>query len=1413
MTPEQVRQVILFDGRKDGAAGPSAQAIMQSEGVATLWRLLCGRGYAYLADEVGMGKTRQAMAIIATQFLVKPESRVVIVCPGRTLQEQWLSEWQLFVRDCFVPAAQNGTRHSHPLCGLQPILHDRLRDFAAALLLDEDPLHLLRYSSFRRPIWFADAGQDAQDPSAKLRSHYEECLRAIGISQILPDTEALFEAVGHDHQHGDSNTAREQLTRTLNTHYVRRIRRLLQSRPIDLLVFDEAQYLRHIGNQQNTHIRYLFRNQGIGKWLFLSATPLHNGPADIDSLDHYLCHRPIDENPGPLKYCANCDKREPDQCGALGYARQQDRREVVDLLRGFMVRRTRAYVDKDGLRYGKTRYRNYQRNGADASSDPFYALTSALVSKRLVTTLGGNNNRFRQGECSSFESLSSSVARRSFRDHDGTAHEQPEMESSDSSRDTSATPDRALIDGLARSFGETFQPLLKRDPQHIGLPHAKMETLVSDLADRCLRDAPNHKALVFVRRLDTVDELLVRFKQAVQAEIDRRLGAWSQHLHSRADLRKEPFPSLDAFWTHRGQDQDQDAGASEEPEESPLTPDRADDLPYFRAIRETRGEDGRPGLMYSFYRRLLRQDESPLRWLIADQPDAEQQAHWERLLEIIYGSASRPDWLCCTEAGPETDLTMVEELKRCVLQSLRRTDFLVDLYVLNRYLDNQDAPSLTAKLFGFLDGSLTPPALQPYVKNWREKLRRWCDRYALIREKALQPGSTDQRYDIDLRFNSMSPVVGRSGRIDNRNAVPQFKMPVYPNILVCTDVLKEGVDMHLFCDEVIHYGVAWTSGDLEQRIGRVDRFGSLISEKIRVHSCKNDEGARAPRLEVGFPYLDGTLDAHQVKRVIRDKVFSDQRLDLGRTEAQLKEIDVDKLIAGALEPVLPGTDENTNTFLPNPPCQPNDSELIAIKVREALASKPVDALMAHVRQTVGGRGELSLVPRTGLVSLAVEAESPATGWPSRPVYPGQAFDLWRLRKRARRRTWRQARTTVFPMGVTADDFNAIWRSMMADHGTSPAYGIINAPGFKGFAFDQHWQTLARHFDIDPPYGQTKERRQVVILEKSGERWILKSPIAPVERYGLGEGSEAKDSKLDERLGLENATRRWGQLAIDRSLVWFVVTLYCPDYFADSDMEDLLWQIARTSDRLQQLHCAADDEYWAYRSAIALSETLLPPPVPIVSLKDANGKLCMNPDHLLQRSYGQGLASLIDWFQDGFRQILDALLREDGYSGEVMAAVLESPALQIDRNGRLSMHSVDQCIRFRLGVTLDLIPNSVECDQQAFQGPRLMTELAVTTALRGPIPSVSLSMIDQMPHEVPNTWICLVAQPDILNVHCQSDDRRRRVLAYHRPTALDKNRQDIVDAWAKTLRSLRNTNFTGKKIGVHFSNALGLDRNA
>jgi hypothetical protein len=82
-----------------------------------------------------------------------------------------------------------------------------------------------------------------------------------------------------------------------------------------------------------------------------------------------------------------------------------------------------------------------------------------------------------------------------------------------------------------------------------------------------------------------------------------------------------------------------------------------------------------------------------------------------------------------------------------------------------------------------------------------------------------------------------------------------FNTPLLPDVLVCTSVGAEGIDLHRHCRHVVHYDLAWNPAVLEQRTGRIDRIGSKTFRERKISS----EGKRV-FLEVGVPFLAGTYD-------------------------------------------------------------------------------------------------------------------------------------------------------------------------------------------------------------------------------------------------------------------------------------------------------------------------------------------------------------------------------------------------------------------------------------------------------------------------------------------------------------------------------------------------------------------------
>lgn len=122
----------------------------------------------------------------------------------------------------------------------------------------------------------------------------------------------------------------------------------------------------------------------------------------------------------------------------------------------------------------------------------------------------------------------------------------------------------------------------------------------------------------------------------------------------------------------------------------------------------------------------------------------------------------------------------------------------------------------------------------------------------------------ENQSDIRNKLTFQSPVKGMSGMKKNKEKVAtQFRMPGYPYILVTTEIFREGEDLHTYCQNIYHYGIAWNCSDMEQRTGRIDRINSLSNRKmVKMQNNDFDE-----RVHVFTPYLEKTLEVNQVSKL------------------------------------------------------------------------------------------------------------------------------------------------------------------------------------------------------------------------------------------------------------------------------------------------------------------------------------------------------------------------------------------------------------------------------------------------------------------------------------------------------------------------------------------------------------------
>lgn len=904
--PENVEE--LIDLTVEGDRQSRSMAVMQCEGIAAIYNILCERRFAYLADEVGMGKTYQALGLVALVWNEKPEARILFISPRQNLQVKWFDDYRRFFASNYRRQQRLGDdRVTSVLFGEpvhRPVLFDNLRSLAPTIGRAEHIAPFVRHTSFTRPVYL----------SAEKR-------RKLGdVDAVWTDTVQKLRGWGLFHARRPKRLSLDDASRQLNLAFASAFRAKLaeeaNGRPyFDLVIVDEAHCLRNPDNQTNQVLFSSLRDQ-VDRWLFMSATPAHGGPDDLPTtLNHYP------------------------ECGeVLPLTMVHDLPAMQAALQPLLVRRQRRYrTCSESRSVGKDEYRNHDPRTwgvRDRDMSVLGTLAMGLVQKGLVDVLQGRSNRYRIGFLSSFESLQRSIG--------GTA---PSLTSDADASNEPLAGDwhREQSDGLTRSEApdSNFIGRLSDDFEKnfgIALPHPKVESVVDRVAPLAFGDGieeGGHKFLIFTRRVSTVDTLCDRLQRRYHQVIEAR-------------MRRCWDPAFD--WSGAGVSSAEPADEMDDPEGFDHD---AETSPFRQAMsrkgwlylyRQTFRASGRNALFFEdgWLQRLCRAGgvapaavaqnipdqlwaeswnhashasgarrrqhrADRVRYLavqaIRRMPqvfglDPESAAPWQaayeaalhehleeakpaptphRAQELVTGSTLWTAWdtrfadspLALPGAHPQRILSAEgaqvlhqRQVVRTLLgQIFRLTDTILDLY----QADQQANHNAHGFIERFLDWLVSGDAGARLV---RKDCARWLAHLRLIVDGCLEGAGRSwaelaRKESWPQLFNPQAVIGVTGGSGAHLVATRQFRTPSLPRVIVCTDTLKEGVDLHLFCDRVLHYGVAWTSGDLEQRVGRVDRFFSLIERRLQAEG-----GPPEVALHVGYPHVVASLERSQVERVI-----------------------------------------------------------------------------------------------------------------------------------------------------------------------------------------------------------------------------------------------------------------------------------------------------------------------------------------------------------------------------------------------------------------------------------------------------------------------------------------------------------------------------------------------------------------
>lgn len=929
--------------RMAGADAPDPpQAIEQLRGAVAVHNILQREGVAYLADEVGMGKTYVALGAVALFRHFQPEFRVAVIAPRENIQQKWMKEWFNFASHIVrVPDLRMKALHGGPA---RPLVKcDSLRQFVRETTVNPEREFFLRLSSFslgtggdeadlrtlrdrfqRDLPWVADA-----IPSLHSKKDFKDGL-AKALCCAIPEFDLLVIDEGHNLKHGFSERIAAR----------NRVLAFLFGRPspeVDKSVFPD----------------YGLRARRV---LFLSATPIED--------DYRQLWNQLDVVGKGVPFAGLAD---PDASEA----------EKRDLARRFVVRRVTSLA-VGGARLTKNLYRREWRRGgleehdhAQRIDDVRQRLAVALVQKKVAELLNSPkfNASFQMGMLASFESFLETTKVRKA-DLDVSAFDDAEQTDDIDERQGI---DVAEVNRLAADYRQRFGT---------ELPHPKMDALVARLENSW---KTGRKALVFLRRVASVWEIKERLDLAYNQWLFARLEFAFQGLGAATDLAQLKRLYLDERAVNRkalmaartsgtkSSDDEQDRGGldtffawffrGEGPPGTWLSgaafskrfvQARYELSTFFEdnyvaallnvdageaadALARALGVDTeildaklaesaawyltsakRPGRREVFEAaqggaiellkdgaldlqlRAVAEIEWQMLWMQRKQSQPSRHHEFSKALSYstFFSELRQSKWqdlraaIWPALAGVDHATALRDrDLRRELIGTASRLGHpLIDLYVLamrergtlrmrpkggaaSGATDTDEGlPNESSDLVSrFLELLEVQRSTSRNVRGWSalDELSELAAHFSLILD-VNDPGLRaaplrNAAKTLGDLMKQQQPTGGMTGGV-NRTMVRQFRMPGYPFVLLSTDLLQEGEDLHTFCADVYHYGLAWTPSAIEQRIGRVDR---VRSQTERVAAASQLELAAVDKLQVFYPHLEDTVERLQVKRVLR----------------------------------------------------------------------------------------------------------------------------------------------------------------------------------------------------------------------------------------------------------------------------------------------------------------------------------------------------------------------------------------------------------------------------------------------------------------------------------------------------------------------------------------------------------------
>lgn len=150
----------------------------------------------------------------------------------------------------------------------------------------------------------------------------------------------------------------------------------------------------------------------------------------------------------------------------------------------------------------------------------------------------------------------------------------------------------------------------------------------------------------------------------------------------------------------------------------------------------------------------------------------------------------------------------------------------------------------------------------------------------------------------------LSPFVARyTGHDDQRDrdaTGAAFRTPLFPWVLVASNVGSEGIDLHTHTAHLVHFDLEWNPARMEQREGRTDRFGRELRGPVDVVYLvvRGTYDERMLHQLVARQRWHSILLGRSAKRLTGEDPGGDDARWIGQAEARRLELDLRPRVRG-----------------------------------------------------------------------------------------------------------------------------------------------------------------------------------------------------------------------------------------------------------------------------------------------------------------------------------------------------------------------------------------------------------------------------------------------------------------------------------------------------------------------------------